>query len=1053
MEDVTFNRVGETSGMKVVQRLHQLALLVLLVALPSYAHAQDGRIAGRVTDQETGAPIAGVQVHIEALNLGTVTQEDGRFLLLNVPAGSHTVRAEHIGYASSTERNVEVASGASVVLNFELRMRALRLDDIVVTGVVDPIEGVKVPFSVGSLSRSEMPVPNTHSALAALQGKVAGVNVIRNSGRPGTGVTIQLRTPTSITHSNTPLYVVDGVILGDVGTNTIDIESLDVENIEVIKGAAASALYGSRAAGGVIAITTASGADLDQGTSRFTVRSEIGTSALPEGLPLANAHFYELNEDGDFINEHGGLAADRRERIIASDRMMDKPYPGETYDNLKTFYRPGLFMTNSVALAHNSGPTNLRVTFNQYRERGIVATNDGFERKNVRLNIGHRISDQLRLTATMYHNRGHRDNLSGSPFEDLLRFDPDVNLNQKDDKGMYVAKPDPLVNRANPLWRLQSRNNYQDRSRTLASATANFQPTHWFRLTGNVSYDRSDRMSQIYVPLGLEVPTTASEEDLTDGRLQRQHYITEAMNASISAQFIWRFGDLNTRTMVRGLMERETYDRTTANATNFWVRDVPRFDVARTHETTGLSRKILANGWFLQTGLDYQDKYIGDLLVRRDGSSLFGPEERWHTYYRASLAYRMGEEDWWPFESITEFKPRYSVGTAGGRPSFTRQYETWSVSSSGAVSKSNLGNRHLKPEHTTEHELGLDMIIKDRFQVELTYATHESKGQILQIPQPAVTGYSNRYENSGTISGSTYELTLQALLHQGERTSWTTTFIADHSKSEITEWNRDCYTASDTGSLVQRCQGLTRTNMHGSRFYTSPNELPEWLAPYSDHFVVNDDGYLVAVGKDGDWRDGKWGETMTIGDETFEWGMPIVETDEEGNRIIQQIGDSQPDLNLGLINQFNWGRLTLHAHLHAQIGGNVYNQTKQRLYQHHRHGDVDQTGKAPERKKPIDYYSNLYDGNNNNPHFVEDGTYLKLREVAARYRFDDERLERWGLKAIGIERMTLGVIARNLLTFTNYSGFDPEVGSVALRRDSWDWPHVRTLTANVEIQF
>src|SRR5690625_4255805 len=292
MEDVTFNRVGETSGMKVVQRLHQLALLVLLVALPSYAHAQDGRIAGRVTDQETGAPIAGVQVHIEALNLGTVTQEDGRFLLLNVPAGSHTVRAEHIGYASSTERNVEVASGASVVLNFELRMRALRLDDIVVTGVVDPIEGVKVPFSVGSLSRSEMPVPNTHSALAALQGKVAGVNVIRNSGRPGTGVTIQLRTPTSITHSNTPLYVVDGVILGEVGSNTIDVESLDGEGVEVTTRARAATSQGAGAAGGLLASTTAGGAGLDEDPSGLTDRGEIGTRALPQDLPLAKADYY-----------------------------------------------------------------------------------------------------------------------------------------------------------------------------------------------------------------------------------------------------------------------------------------------------------------------------------------------------------------------------------------------------------------------------------------------------------------------------------------------------------------------------------------------------------------------------------------------------------------------------------------------------------------------------------------------------------------------------------------------------------------------------------------
>lgn len=1034
-----------------------VALTLLLGALPASLWAQSATVTGRVVDQE-GSVIPGVNVYIEALLLGTTTDVRGIYSF-EVPAASVQgqtleVSASFIGYQTA-RRRLTLSPGRHTV-DFVLRGSTLSLDEVVVTGVVDPVAGKKLPFTVSKVSSEKLTtVPTSSSALAALQGKVAGVNVVSGSGQPGSGVSILLRTPTGVLTSNSPLIVVDGVILGN--TSTIDIAALDLESVEVVKGAAAASLYGSRAASGVISYTTKRGRDLTQGRTRATFRTEYGQNAAPTNVKLSETHFYETNAQGLFVDANGNVLANQRDagqRVVAADRIMDNPYGVPLYDNVKTFFQPGLFNVNSVNLAHNSGGTNFQLSFINQHNEGSLVNNEGFTQNSFRVNLEHRLRDDLTVSTGAFHSRSYQDVLSGDPFFSLLLYTPEVDLGVKDSTGQYLQQPDPLVFEENPLWRQASRDNFNRRARTQGSVAARYAPFSWFNLSANFSYDRADLNSQTYVPRGT--PLSLTDDNASTGQLTQDNTVINAMNGSIGANLSRTFGELNTRLTVLGSFEREEERYIYARGDDFFVPDVPDLTVAKTRTVSSSLEEIRSNGYLADLSLDYGGKYIGSFLFRRDGSSLFGAEERWNNYYRAAVAYRMAEEGWWPLKgTVTEFKPRFARGTAGNRPSFSYQYETWSVNgTTGAVSKGNLGNRFLRPELVTENEFGLDMVFFDRYQVQLAYVETHTDGLILQLPQRAVTGYSSQYANIGAQEGRTIELAIETQLVNRSRFRWASSLVADRSRSEMVEWNRPVY----TNGIRRFGKGASLADMWGQRFLKSADELPALHQNSLGAFQVNDDGYLVAVGEGNTWRDGVakslWGTTVNIDGVNYKWGHPIVERDENGFPAYVKIGNSMPDLTLGWINNVQFRGFSFYTLLQAQIGGDVYNATRQRMYQHLRHSDIDQTGKPTEEKKEFEYYrAGLYNSNEYTSEFVEEGSYLKLREVAVRYNFSQQTLGRLGLGRFAPERLTLGFIGRNLLTLTSYSGFDPEVGSVLVRIDDFVYPNTRNYTANLEITF
>jgi hypothetical protein len=249
--------------------------------------------------------------------------------------------------------------------------------------------------------------------------------------------------------------------------------------------------------------------------------------------------------------------------------------------------------------------------------------------------------------------------------------------------------------------------------------------------------------------------------------------------------------------------------------------------------------------------------------------------------------------------------------------------------------------------------------------------------------------------------------------------------------------------------------------MYGFRFIKGAGELPADAAARANEFVVNDEGLLVWVGLDasgqpksytqGETPTGGWGSSATIGGASYGWGMPIKLRDSTGSDAVVRIGDGTPDFHWGVSNNVSWKSWDFYALVDANVGGHAYNQTNQRMYQWARSADVDQAGKPQELKKPIEYYVALYSANDPTDYFVEDASFVKLREVSVRYRITGTPLS-W-FSRFGATGASISLIGRNLMTFTNYSGYDPEVGGTLTRLDSFDYPRYRTFTGSIEFIF
>lgn len=1041
-------------GRRWVQAFSMAAFLMLSGGPPLAAQQTTGSIQGTVRSTE-GTPIAGAQVSLEGTRLGGVTNRNGRYQILNVPPGTYAAIAQSIGYATVRREQLAVDAGGTVTGDFEMRTLVLTLSEVVVTGVTEATTRASIPFAVARVGKEEMVVP-PKNAIASIQGRVAGAGVIAGE-QPGSDVSILLRTPTSINRSTTPLFVVDGVIMTE---SSADLSTLDIESVEVVKGAAAASLYGSRAASGVVQIRTARGGSLPADQTRFTLRSEYGSSDIPRPIKFAQYHNFQMNAQGEFLDASGQVVP----RALAATTqfgIQDQPYPGPTFQHVNSLYNPGDVTTLTGTFGYNSGTTSWLATVSRQHEFGVVRENDGYRRTDFRVNLDHRVRHDLSLSVSAFHMRSTRDELPGGVLFDFVFLAPDVDLLQPDPDGTrYAFQPDDAGIRVNPLYQIVTQDRETRRLRTMASADLSYHPLTWVSFDLNASFDRSDRRGFWWIPKGVKTPDNPTGDP---GFVRQDAAVDDGLNASLGMSVSRDFGLLSTRTTLRGIIEREDEDSIRAEGQDLAVGGIPRLDALQVPRIESVDRKIRSSGYFLNTDLNWDDRYIVNALVRRDGSSLFGPEERWHTYYRASAAYRMAQEPWWPFEQLNEFKLRYSRGTAGGRPNFADQFEVFSILSGGGVSLATLGNKALKPEQSTEQEFGVDLVAFERLSLELTHARQTTRDQLVNVPLPSLFGFTSQWQNAGTIQGTTWEGTLTARLLESPRVRWSMTLVADRTRNKIVEYDRPCHTNSTGGAdgsgLGWRCAGEQIGNIYTRRHLRSLDDLAEHRGGLhvnsADAFQVNDDGLLVPVGVGNSWTEGVsnslWGTKVNIDGINYDWGIPFQLLDLNNNPARVRTGDGNPDFRWGLSNQFQWRGFTVYALVDGQMGGDVYNGTKQRMYQWLRHADEDQVGKSEERKKPAVYYTGgLYNGNNAIDWFLEDGTYVKLREVSLRYSVPRDFAL---LRTLKMDRLVLALIGRNLHTWTGYTGYDPEIGDVTDREDSFDYPRYRTLTASIEIAF
>lgn len=1033
-----------------------LCFFMLGILLIGSAYAQERRISGSVTAADDGSPIEGATVVAVGTNTSVQTESNGTYSIV-VPSGATELEFRFLGYF--TQR---VALTSSSIVNVSLVEDATQLEEVIVTGVAAATSVKKLTVSVTKVGAADLSGAKPTSVSTALAGKVAGLQSSLSQGRPGVAADIMLRADGNLNNvGSSPLIVIDGMIMrGSMADINID----DVESIEVVKGAAAAALYGSRAGNGVIAITTKRGTmGVDKPVS-INVRNEFGRQTLPTTVSTPQAHPYKLAPDweqykGQYTKYdgvtypqgytgagfHPGISGSR---VLDDDAYVDNPY-GVTNDLQRQLFRPGPSMTNYIALSTGSERSNLYGSFENHKTEGIVRGAEGYSRQNFRVNYDLQVFDWLKFnTSNLFINRATKQQGDGSNvFYYVLTAPPDVDFFQENPDGQpyYLRINHNNAETTNPLYNLY-KNQPEDKSRRwLGNFAASIKLTEWASVDVNHSMEVDNYRWTSYQPKDTWGSTGGTPETMgmsyTDGSLSKTSTETSTNNTQATINLGHTFNDLIVNARLSYLYEDRHWETYNANASQFALHDVPNFNnfTLDRYRASSSSETERAQNYFAILSLDYKDRYLFDGMYRYDGSSLFGPDSRWNSYYRISGAYRISEDVSIP--GVDEMKVRAAHGTAGIRPGYSWQYTYYSLSG-GSSSATQTGNTALKPSKTTETEVGFNIDFLNRFSFEAVYAFSETTDQFVNASLiPFLNnGYNRQWRNAGTIETNTFEATFGARWYQKEDFSWRTNLTFTRNTQKVTDLPIPpyIYGSTDGGAAAAFYvrSGEVYGAMYGYRFVETLDQMSNQLpagASISD-YEVNSHGYVVPFGSQG------------TSDERV-----IELLDDSGNKVFERIGDGNPDFFMGIANTLNYKGFGLYLLLDYKQGGSIYNGRRQWLTFSNANPDMDMSNVAPDQKKTVAYFQSLYNRNDPTAHWVEDGTYLKVRELALSYSVPRQYLN---FANNTFKGATIALIGRNLFTFTNYTGYDPEVGSIRQPYEAtMRYPNFRSISASLSLDF
>lgn len=1071
------------------------AMIIGMLLIPGMLFAQF-QVSGSVTDAGTGDKLVGANVLVEGTEAGTSTDMDGNYSL-TVPAGlsSAKITARYIGY-----RQVTVTVTASGTNDFALEEDVLKMDAVMVTGVAGALTKTKTTFSIDKIDSEMLEQAPATTVESMVRGKSAGVKVVKATGEPGYAASVQLRGATSINasgRSQSPLYIVDGIIIDPSvsGSPMGDINPDDVESIEIIKGASGASEYGARAANGVIAIRTKRGSEVGLGQTRFNFKTEYGYNQLNGSIGTNGSHHYEMDSATQyFIDSATGEPYDPRDAtktpkpktlnddfgtagIYFSDQSFVWNATGDPtvgspsrlpdnggrpgFDHTKRFYADGNYTRNNFSMQRNADNFNVYVGVSNMGEDGVFGNFiDGFERNTFRLNADVDLPYDIKLGFSSLLSKSVKQEVNAASFFDITFFPWDVDILAKDENGEYYIRPSPKnVTEANPVYQIDMNDRHSTRNRSLLGTTLSWSMTPNLRLGGSLSVDKSNRLWRNYFPKGYK--TADPSIALNDGNLTKSTTDEESINGNLGLTYATALGDMDL--IAKGTYTYESYEYGwhSGNAYKLAVGDVPQLGTGSEKSVSSTDQVVNADAFSVGAQVDYLDRYIVDVNFRQDRSSLFGTENRVNNYNRLSFAVRLSEHGFWdPMRGVlNEFKLRFSNGTSGNRPAFSQQYETWSVAA-GNISKGALGNKKLKPETVTETEMGIDFSVMDKVLVEVTQAKTVAKDQLLQVPLAGFYGYGSQWQNAGTLTSDVFEISVNASILNTRDMSLSLGFNYDTYDQQITDFNMPAYLTSNGQDVFYMKNNTQYGSFWGTVWSTDASQLPSGAQDKASEFQVNDDGYLVWVGSGNSWQDGitkkLWGTSTSIGGATYHWGRPIQYKDETGNAL-HQMGTSVPDFSYSFNGNFRFQGLSVFALFDGQSGGHIYNHTRQWAARDDGSSDNDQYGKSDATKKPTVYYRDFYHVNAPNSWYVEDGTFLKLRELAVKY----DLASLVDLRGVGINGLKLGIVGRNLITWTDYKGYDPEVGrtggqtgsAVNARVDSYTYPNYRTFSFTLDMDF
>ena len=920
---------------------------IMVAASAAGAQSQNAIITGKVVG-DAGQPIEFANVFISELTLSVPTNAQGSYSI-SIPAAralgqAVNLRVRAVGYQPGMVA-IKLTGGAQSH-NFALKKDINRLSEIVVTGSIEGTERSKVPFAIGRVTAADLPVPALNP-VTALQGKVAGMRIASTSGQPGSTPAILLRGPTSINasgRSTGPLLIVDGTILRNQSLN--EIGGLDIESVEVVKGAAGAALYGSSAANGVIVIKTKRGASRDE--VKFNFRSEFGISDLNSsqyGAP--EFHPLQLDETGTrfCVAGAGNVAPCSRtfnwmEEILRINSVnadtirtqqsaqFNSPgsggellnvfqanvWPGQRYNAFAQMSQQNPVTLNSLDASGRAGGVRYFVSGAFTSDRGAIRNLEGQQQRRARVNLDYDIRPNLTVSVSTLFDKSSTDS-RGSFFGGLLRgAPPGTDYLVRDSLGRGIIKGGgtgfrPTGNGAGTfLYATENQTGRSSGTRYLASMTTTYTPSDWASFEALYSYDFRNSLSDSYVTKGYRTDGVSAATN--NGNQSVGNSNRESMNAQISATFRKQItSDLNAKVNFRGLIDRD-FSRSNSSAGQVYVvKNIYTLSNTTTNFSTGSSSSLIKNmGGIAGANVDYKGKYILDGTYRYDGSSLFGEGNRWAPFGRLSAVWRLSEESFFSLPKVSDFRVRASRGSAGNTPNFSAQYETYNCSASGC-SLGQAGNSQLKPETTTENEFGTDLTLFGRLGVEVTYAQSLTRNQILNVPTPSSLGFASKWQNAGTLQNKTWEVALNLPVITKKDFQWNTRATWDRNRSYITdlfmpEYFTSAGTGQGTGSIFlitarkDKVDGVPVNrfgNIWGRKFYKTCSDLPSSVQTQcgaGKPYQVNDQGWVVWAGEGNSYRDGitknLWQTKLPAAQSPWnfplQFGHPIVDRPLKGEK-------------------------------------------------------------------------------------------------------------------------------------------------------------------------
>jgi TonB-linked SusC/RagA family outer membrane protein len=1037
------------------QVLSKFSRILILLILPFAAFAQNektvplinSKLNGIVIDSLTKQSIPGAVVHIQGTTHAVSTGSDGKFSFVTGQKFPYTLIISFIGYKTK----IVVADGSPITI--QLAENIALLNDVVVVGYGTQ-KKTDITGAIASVPKNILSQPAS-SFDNLLQGAVSGVAVTQNSGQPGSTANIRIRGGNSISFGNAPLYVIDGFIIyndndyANVGSNGASVNALatinpnDIESIEVLKDASATAIYGSHGANGVVIITTKRG---KKGTNNINFSSYYGTQRVAKKLDLLNA-----SQWGALVNDIN--VADGVTKTYTSSQLTAL---GSGSDWQGSALRSAPQLNDELTISGGDEKSRYLISGDYYNQQGTVL-NTGFKRYSARVNYEKDVTDRFKVSANVFGSQSKENKLYGSPYNsigfsgaysNLLLTSPVALIRNADGSFNTTSPYNPTP--TNPLEDITSTTNTTTLNRVLANIAGEYKFGTDLTLKVTAGADLLNTSQDYYAP-----SYTGSLAGSSTGYAASGYASIGAGNAinwlnENTLTYNHNFNDTHLLNVLVGYTTQFEKDNSSVAIAQKFPNDLTSFNnlsyagIADLPTSTNHSSAL--DSYLARINYSFEHKYNITLSERADGSSKLGANNKWGYFPSAGFSWNANKENFLkPYDkTISNLKLRLSAGQTGNS-------EVPPYSSLAALSPTNyyfgsklvtgiapvqLENPDLKWETTTQYDAGIDIGLFDN-RINLVFDAYYKKTTdlLLNVPLPLYTGYASELENVGSVENKGIELALNT----------------DNIKASDFSWKTNIVFAVNRNKVLNLGPGITSYYPLAPTGQVSPVIVQVGL-PVGTFWGYNTKGLLTAA----DIAKGVpllAGVPQQVGDTKYVDynGDGKITTADKHN-----LGSAQPKFNGSITNTFNYKHFDLSVFFQGSYGNKIFNLLQQSLERPtltqnasatllNRWSPTNPTGTvARATDSPVPQVTDRY---------IENGSYLKLKNASLGYTFTNELLSK-----IHAKQLRVYVSAQNLFTITKYTGQDPEVSfydndNTKQGIDYGTYPSVRTFLAGLNITF